>query len=147
LEEISMRSSLFTGTAIAAAGAVLIMWGCGGGSSSPSAPSTGGTPAGPTVTVSIASAVGAASFSPNPVPAASGDTVAFKNNDPTNTHHIVLDDGSADFGAIPPGQTSKTVTVKGGVNFHCANHPWMVGAVNQAVPDQPPCTGGPAYCD
>ncbi len=142
-----MRSSLLTGTAVAAAGAVLIMWGCGGGSSSsPSAPSNT-TTSGPTVTVSIASAVGAASFNPNPVPATSGNTVAFKNNDPANTHHIVLDDGSADFGDIAPGQTSKTVTIKGGVNFHCATHPWMVGAVNQAVPDQPPCTGGPAYCD
>ena len=106
-----------------------------------------GTPASPTVTVSIASAVGASSFSPNPVPATAGNTVVFKNNDPANTHHIVMDDGSGDLGDIAPGQTSKVLTVKGGVNFHCATHPWMVGAVNQAVPDQPPCTGGPAYCD
>jgi plastocyanin len=74
--------------------------------------------------------------------------VAFKNNDAVNTHHIVMDDGSADLGNIAPGQTSKAVTMKaGGGTFHCANHPWMVGAVNQPVPDQPPCTGGPAYCD
>jgi plastocyanin len=143
-----MRSSLLSGSAIAAAGAVLIMWGCGGGSSSsPAAPSNTTTPTGPTITVAISSAVGAASFNPNPVPATNGNTVAFKNNDPTNTHHIVMDDGSADFGDVAPGQTSKTVTIKGSANFHCANHPWMVGAVNQAVPDQPPCTGGPAYCD
>ncbi|HEY2905154.1 MAG TPA: hypothetical protein VGJ29_04585 [Vicinamibacterales bacterium] len=141
-----MRSSLLTGTAVAAAGAVLIMWGCGGGSSSPAAPSTG-TTAGPTITVGIASAVGAASFSPNPVPATAGNTIAFKNNDPANTHHIVMDDGSGDLGDIAPGQTSKSLTVKAAANFHCANHPWMVGAVNQAVPEQPPCTGGPAYCD
>jgi plastocyanin len=143
-----MRSSLLTGTAVAAAGAVLIMWGCGGGSSSPSpaAPSTP-TNTAPTITVAIASAVGAASFSPNPVPATAGNTVAFKNNDPANTHHIVMDDGSGDLGDIAPGQTSKILTVKGGANFHCATHPWMVGAVNQAVPEQPPCTGGPAYCD
>jgi plastocyanin len=141
-----MRSSLLSGTAAATAGAVLIMWGCGGGSSSPSAPSTPGK-TGPSVTVTIASATGAASFSPNPVPATAGDTVAFKNNDPANTHHIIMDDGSGDLGDIAPGATSKTLTVKGGANFHCTNHPWMVGAVNQAVPEQPPCTGGPAYCD
>jgi len=143
-----MRSSLLSGSAIAVAGAVLIMWGCGGGSSAPSAPSntTPGSSA-PNVTVNIASAVGAASFSPNPVPATAGNTIAFKNNDPTNTHQIVMDDGSADFGDIPPGQTSKIVTIKSAANFHCSNHPWMVGAVNQPVPDQPPCTGGPSYCD
>jgi plastocyanin len=142
-----MRSSLLSGSAVALAGAALITWGCGGGSS-PSAPSnTNPGSSAPTFTVAISSAVGATSFSPNPVPANAGNTVAFKNNDPTNTHHIVMDDGSADFGDVLPGQTSKTVTVKGGVNFHCANHPWMVGAVNQPVPEQPPCTGGPAYCD
>ncbi|HWF84828.1 MAG TPA: hypothetical protein VG222_08285 [Vicinamibacterales bacterium] len=124
------------------------MWSCGGSSSSPAAPSTGTNPAttNPSVIVSITGAVGASSFSPNPVPATSGNTVAFKNNDTANTHHIVMDDGSADLGSIAPGQTSSTLTVKSGVNFHCANHPWMVGAINQAVPDQPPCTAGPGYC-
>jgi plastocyanin len=141
-----MRSSLLSGTAVAIGGAVLLMWGCGGGSSSPSAPSTPGA-AGPSVTVTISSAVGNSSFSPNPVPVTNGDTVAFKNNDPKNTHHIVMDDGSGDFGDIAPGQTSKTVTIKGAANFHCANHPWMAGAVNQPAPEQPPCTGGPAYCN
>jgi len=139
-----MRSPLFSGTALALGGA-LLMWSCGS-SSSPAAPSTGGSTTTPTVTVNITSAVGAASFSPNPVPASTGNTIAFKNSDPANTHHIVMDDGSADLGNLAPGQTSPTLTVKGGVNFHCANHPWMVGAINQAVPDQPPCTGGPNYC-
>jgi plastocyanin len=141
-----MRSSLFSGTALAFGGA-LLMWSCGG-SSSPAAPSstTPPPPAGAAVTVTISSATGPASFSPNPVPATSGDTVVFKNNDSANTHHIVMDDGSADLGSLEPGQTSKAVTVKGGANFHCANHPWMVGAINQAVPDAPPCTAGPGYC-
>jgi plastocyanin len=148
LEEFSMRSSLLSGSAVAVAGAVIIMWGCGGSSSSPSAPSnTNSGSNSPTVTVTISSAVGAASFSPNPVPATTGNTIAFKNVDPTNTHHIIMDDGSGDLGDIPPGQTSKSITIKGSANFHCVNHPWMVGAVNQPVPDQPPCTGGPAYCD
>jgi plastocyanin len=140
-----MRVSLLSGTAFALGGA-LLMWSCGG-SSSPAAPSTS-TPgaSGPTVTVSITSAAGPSSFTPNPVPATSGDTIAFKNNDTANTHHIVMDDGSADLGNLAPGQTSQTITVKGSGNFHCANHPWMVGAVNQQVPDGPPCTGGPNYC-
>jgi hypothetical protein len=115
---------------------------CGGGSS-PTAP---GAPTPAPVTVSIVGLAGNGSYVPNPVPT-SGNQVMFKNNDLANTHHIVMDDGSADFGDIAPGQTSKTVTIKGSANFHCATHPWMVGAVNQAVPDQPPCTGGPAYCD
>jgi plastocyanin len=142
-----MRSSLFSGMAFALGGAML-MWSCGGGSSSPAAPSTSTPPpaGGNSVTVTISSATGPSSFSPNPVPAASGDSVVFKNNDAANTHHIVMDDGSADLGSLAPGQTSKTVTVKGGANFHCANHPWMVGAINQAVPDAPPCTAGPGYC-
>lgn len=145
-----MRSSILSGTAIALAGAAMLAWGCGSSSSpsSPSSPSTPGTSTSQSVTVTISSATGASSFSPNPVPANAGDTVVFKNNDSANTHHIVMDDGSADLGNIAPGQTSKAVTVKaGGGAFHCANHPWMVGAVNQPVPDQPPCTGGPAYCD
>ncbi len=125
-----MRSSLLSGTAFALGGA-LLMWSCGS-SSSPAAPSTGTTT--PTVTVTITSAVGAASFNPNPVPASNGNTVAFKNNDPANTHHIVMDDGSADLGNIAPGQTSPTMTVKAGVNFHCANHPWMVGASIRLCP-------------
>jgi plastocyanin len=143
-----MRSSILSGTALALAGAALLAWGCGSSSSpsSPSSPSTPGSSA-QSVTVTINSATGAGSFNPNPVPANPGDTVAFKNND-TNTHHIVMDDGSADLGDVAPGQTSKTATVKaGGGAFHCTLHPWMVGAVNQPVPDQPPCTGGPAYCD
>jgi plastocyanin len=141
-----MRVSLLSGTAFALGGA-LFMWSCGGGSSSPAAPTTPApATSAPTVTVTIASATGPSSFAPNPVPATAGDTVAFKNNDTANTHHIVMDDGSADLGNLAPGQTSQTITVKGSGNFHCATHPWMVGAINQAVPDAPPCTAGPGYC-
>lgn len=136
-----MRVSMLSGTAFALGGA-LLMWSCGS-SSSPASPSTS-TPAGPSITVSITSATGPSSFTPNPVPATSGQTIAFKNNDTANTHHIVMDDGSADLGNLAPGQTSQTITVKGSGNFHCANHPWMVGAVNQQVPEGPPCTGN--YC-
>ena len=141
-----MRVSLLSGTAFALGGA-LLMWSCGGRIiESGGAEHSARRRRRRTVTVTISSAVGASSFSPNPVPATTGDTIAFKNNDTANTHHIVMDDGSADLGNLAPGQTSQTITVKGAGNFHCATHPWMVGAINQPVPDAPPCTAGPGYC-
>jgi plastocyanin len=125
------------------------MWSCGGGGSSPAAPSDPTPPpaaSGANVTVNISGSSGSKSFDPNPVPATVGQTVAFKNN--TNTaHHIVLDDGSADLGTLAPGATSQMFTVKSGSrNFHCTNHPSMVGSVNGPVPDAPPCAAGPGYC-
>jgi plastocyanin len=140
-----MRTSLFSGTALALGGALFI-WGCGGGSTpSPAAPSTPAPAAGgPTVTVNIGTSLTSAAFNPNPVPAAAGDTVAFKNND-TTTHHIVMDDGSADLGDLAPGATTRSITVKGAGNFHCTIHSSMVGAINGPVPDPPPCTT-PGYC-
>jgi plastocyanin len=140
-----MRSSLLTrGSAFAIASA-LVMWSCGGGgAASPSSPSS----TGPKITVNISDfTLGPNSFSPNPVPASVGDTVAFKNNDQT-MHHIVLDDGSADLGDLNPGATTRTFVVKAGAgNFHCTIHSGMVGAINGPVPDAPPCNLGPGYCD
>jgi plastocyanin len=142
-----MRSSLLSGAAFAAAGA-LLMISCGGssGGSAPTSPSVGSS--GPSVTVNIgAFALGPNAFNPNPVPASAGQTVAFKNNDST-AHHIVLDDGSADLGNMNPGASSPTFTVKTGANnFHCTIHSGMVGAINGPVPDAPPCNSGPGYCD
>jgi len=142
-----MRSPLFAGAAFAISAAA-VLWGCGGGSSStpsPSSPSPTPTPSGPSVTVNIVSDTGSTAFQPNPVSANTGDTIAFKNNG-TMTHHIVMDDGSADFGSLNPGQTSSVATVKsGGGKFHCTNHSSMVGAINQAVPEPPPCNT-PGYC-
>lgn len=143
-----MRSSLLSGSAVALAGA-LAMWSCGGGSSSPGTAPSNSTPppaaSGANVIVSISGISGSKAFEPNPVSATVGQTVAFKNNT-NDTHHIVLDDGSADLGTLTPGATSQMFTVKSGSrNFHCTNHPTMVGSVNGPVPEEPPCTV-PGYC-
>ena len=142
-----MRSPLLSGSAFAIASA-LLMWNCGGSSSSPAAPSTGTTPASsgaPSVMVNIGSSLTSSAFNPNPVPASAGDTIAFKNND-SIVHHIVLDDGSADLGDLAPGATTRSITVKGAGNFHCTIHSSMVGAINGPIPDAPPCPAGPGYC-
>jgi len=138
-----MRSPLVYGSGIALAGA-LAMWGCGGssgGSSTPTSPSTPATPAAQTVTVSIVGSIGNSAYKPNPVSANNGDTVVFKNDDGA-MHHIVLNDGSGDFGDVAPGTTSKGVTVKStsALNYHCTIHPSMVGAINgSTAPTPPPC--------
>jgi plastocyanin len=129
-----------------AVGAILLalaaLWavGCGGGGSysnaTPTAPSTGGTAA--NVTVNIVGSAGSNALSPNPVSAASGQTVAFKNND-GNLHHMVANDGSWDAGDVAPGATSKSVSVSGSSsNFHCTIHPTMVGSINGASAPPPP---------
>lgn len=73
--------------------------------------------------------------------------VAFKNND-TVTHHIVMNDGSADFGDIAPGATSQAMMAPTkAANYHCTIHPTMVGTINgDKAPDAPPCNN-PGYCD
>jgi hypothetical protein len=60
------------------------------------------------------------------------------------THHIVMDDGSAVIGDIAPGTSSAAIQLKGaGGNFHCTNHPSMVGSINGATaPEPPPGSGG-----
>jgi plastocyanin len=80
---------------------------------------------------------------PNPVAKASGEQVLFKNND-TVTHHIVMDDNSADFGNLAPGASSQAKAVAAG-NFHCATHPSMVGSINGATAPEPPPGSGDGY--
>jgi plastocyanin len=133
-----MRSSFLHVAGLAFA--VAAMASCGGGSSpapSPTTPTTTSNAA----TVSIIGSAGNQSFSPNPVMVNAGGTVTFKNNDST-THHIVLDDGSADLGEVAPGAT-KTATLKNATsNFHCVIHPTMVGSINGAAAPTapaPPC--------
>jgi plastocyanin len=148
-EEEIMRSSLslMFGFVLAIAGA-FGMWSCGGGSSSGGVSPTPTPQTSSTIVVNIGTASGPNAFVPNPVQATPGQTVAFKNAD-SRTHHIVMDDGSADLGDLPTGAMSPTVTVKANNvgKFHCTIHATMVGAINGPVPDPPPCTGGPAYCD
>ena len=145
-----MRSPLLSGAGFAVVCA-LVLWSCGGGSSS-----GGGTPAAPTptptptpapapttqtVVVSIVGSIGNSAYRPNPVPANTGDTVMFRNND-ASVHHVVLDDGSADLGDIQPGATSRGVVLKNALsaNYHCTNHPSMVGSINgSTAPEPTPC--------
>ena len=142
--------------------AVAALWavGCGGGGgaaySTPTTPSastttTPATPAatGANVTVAIVGSAGSSAFNPNPAPASSGQTVAFRNNDGT-THHLVADNGSWDSGNIAPGATSNTMTVNStsALTFHCTIHPTMVGSINGATAPPPPVqdpSGGYSY--
>jgi plastocyanin len=136
-----MRTTFLSGASVAVASA-LLLWSCGGGSgagsSGPTAPSSGGAGV---VSVAIVGTAGNQAFNPNPVTAAVGDTVMFKNND-SSVHHIVFDDGSADLGEISPGATSRGAAVRGNTatNFHCILHSSMVGTINgQKAPEPPPC--------
>jgi hypothetical protein len=136
-----MRSSWIFITVLAAAISASRCGGGGGGSSQ--TPTTPGNTTPSTVTVSITGVKGNGSYTPNPVQKAAGEQLVFKNNDLTTAagHHIVMDDGSADFGLLTPGATSAAKAVTTG-NFHCTNHPSMVGSVNgAAAPDPPPGSG------
>ena len=123
-------------------------WGCGGGgggggpAATPTSPSAGGT----TVTANIVGAIGAAAYSPNPVSARAGDMVVFRNAD-AQVHHIVLDNGSADFGDLAPGATSRGLAISNAneLRFHCTLHPSMVGTINGAVVPDPPCVDQYGY--
>jgi len=98
------------------------------------------------VTTNIVGAVGATAYTPNPVAARPGDTVVFRNND-QQAHHIVLDNGSADFGSIAPGATSRGVVISGTneLRFHCTLHASMVGTINGATVPDPPCVDQYGY--
>lgn len=115
--------------------------GSGGGSSTPTSPSTSApTP----MTITIRGQNGTQAFDPNPA-TFGGQQVVFKNND-TETHHVVLNDGSVDTGDIAPGATSRAVTMPGtGTNYHCTVHPGMIGAVAAASGAPAPACEG-AYC-
>ena len=148
-----MRHSLTLAAGVAVLGA-LALWGCGGGygaaaptaptataaaPTAPAAPTT--TPVTATVSVSIVTSAGNKAFSPNPVKANAGDTVMFRNSDGT-MHHLVLDDGSGDFGDIAPGANSRGVVLRNAnpINFHCTLHATMVGSINGLIaPETPPC--------
>lgn len=145
-----MKQSLTPAAVLALAGA-LALWGCGGGGGSaavtPTAPTPTATPApapttgAATVTVAIVGSSGNAAFQPNPVRANSGDTVMFRNSDNV-THHLVMDDGSADLGQVGPGAVSRGFTLRSAAasNFHCTMHTSMVGSINGATaPETPTC--------
>ncbi len=145
-----MRSSFILGTVLAAAVAAAR---CGGndtpttlGVTMPATVTVSGVTMPATVTVSIVGTDGNQSYVPNPVQCelASGDLVMFTNNDTVDTHHLVIDDGSADFGSLAPGASSQAKAVTNG-NFHCTNHPSMVGSVGGSVAPTPPPGSGDGY--
>jgi len=114
--------------------------GGGGTTQTPTAPS----PATPSaVTVSIVGTLGNASYVPNPVAAPNGTQVIFRNGD-TVTHHIVMDNGTADFGNLSPGASSPARAAGSG-SFHCSIHPSMVGSFNAATAPEPPPGSGDGY--
>jgi plastocyanin len=91
--------------------------------------------------VTIVSSAGNQAFSPNPAKANAGDTVMFRNTDGT-MHHLVMDDGSGDFGDVNPGSTSRGVVLRSAnaSTFHCTLHATMVGSINGSIaPETPPC--------
>jgi plastocyanin len=130
--------------AIILAFAALWAVGCGGGAggsySAPTTPSTTTTTPAPStsaaVTVNIVGTTGSAAFTPNPVQATSGATIAWKNTTGV-LHHIVMDNGTV-IGDVAPGATLNATMSGSGGNFHCTTHPTMVGSINGAsAPPEP----------
>jgi plastocyanin len=127
-----MRVNLLVGSTLVAAGAV---WSCGGGGST-----SGPTPTAP-MTVTIVSSAGNGAFNPNPVQAATGTTITWKNNT-SDIHRLVMDDGLAVIGDIQPGASSAPMQSRSG-NYHCTIHPSMVGNINGSMAPTPaPGSGG-----
>ena len=136
-----MRSSLLAAFVVVA----LASWNCGGsgGSSNPAAPAAP-SPAASLTTINIQGNSGAQSFSPNPGTVMQGNMVVWQNSD-SQTHHIVLNDGSLDTGDIAPGKSSAALRLAvNGARYHCTIHPTMVGSINSSAGEPPPCSGD--YC-
>ncbi|HVD75962.1 MAG TPA: hypothetical protein VNH43_00065, partial [Vicinamibacteria bacterium] len=89
--EIALRSSLLAASIVVA----LASWSCSGSSSSSNGPTAPAppSPAARATTINIQGDRGAQSFAPNPGTVVEGNTVIWQNMD-TQTHHIVLNDGS-----------------------------------------------------
>jgi len=103
---------------------LVLAMGC---SSSPSAPTTTGTPVS---IVSGSSDLTTTAYNPNPVSVAVGGTVTWMNNDNT-AHTSTADNGSWNSGSISPGGSfSMTFPAAGTFTYHCTIHPGMIGTVN-----------------
>lgn len=104
-----------------------------GGYSSPSAPSTGPTPApAGSTTVDISSGASTqttTAFGQNPLTISVGTTISWLNDD--NTTHTSAADGSQwSSGNIPPGgRFNFTFASAGRYAYHCQIHPNMVGTI------------------
>jgi len=116
---------------------------CGGGDDGGGTTTNPGPTTPTVVTVSIMGTAGNKSYEPNPVAVNSGEQVVFRNNS-NDVHHIVMDDRSVDFGTLSPGTSSQARAIGSG-NFHCDNHPSMVGSFNTATAPEPPPGSGDGY--
>lgn len=88
------------------------------------------------LTITVVGTFGSGAFTPNPLQAAIGNTIVWRNND-LITHDIVMDDGKP-VGLIAPGQTSNPIALATETaGYHCTLHPSMVGQVT-AIPPAPP---------
>lgn len=130
-----MQKILFSSIGLPA----LTLWalGCGsggGGTNTPTGPSSTTPPA--STTVNIVSSSGSSAFSPNPVQVPSGGTIRWTNAT-ADSHVLVMSDGTP-IGTVAPGASITTTLSGGGGNFRCTNHPSMVGSINGTrVPDPP----------
>jgi plastocyanin len=85
--------------------------------------------------VTIVAMTGSTSFSPNPIVIKAGESIVWKNSEPsTQTHTATADLASAfqfDTGDILSGATSTKITfpTAGTFGYHCTPHPTMVGTV------------------
>jgi plastocyanin len=99
-----------------------------------------GAPTGPdavnVVAINIVGSNGNSAYTPNPATVSAGASVMLKNYT-TETHHIVRDDGSANFGEIAAGSSSARELRTGGGNYHCTIHRTMVGSINGQLPTEP----------
>lgn len=102
-------------------------------------PAPGPTPGPTPLTVSIVGSFGSGAFVPNPIQAAVGDVIVWKNDDRT-LHNIVLNDGTI-VGEIAPGQSTAPMPVTSATAlYRCTIHSSMVGSITGAVVSEP----GPA---
>jgi len=87
-------------------------------------------PAPTTVTITILGINGGMSFSPSQATVRLGDLVRWRNGD-VIAHTATQVGGGFDTGLIAPGATSAPITLSttGTIDYFCAIHPVMVGAV------------------
>jgi plastocyanin len=115
--------------AVIASAVVVVVTGCGSGTTTPTTPSTP-TISAATVTIQPAArTLATAAFVPNPVTVSQGATVTWSNTD-TTTHDMIADSGAWDSGRIAPGGNfNVTLGTKGSIPYHCSIHPGMVGTI------------------
>src|SRR5688572_26273905 len=100
-------------------------------SDGPTAPDAGNV-----VAINIVGSNGNSAYTPNPAAVAAGSSVLLTNYS-SETHHIVMDDGSLDFGEIAAGRSSERELRSGGGTYHCTIHRTMVGSINGQLPPEP----------